>query len=154
GDGDGTFRTPRLPLPIASLITRTVAMIGGDFNGDGHRDLVVAGVASAPGSSQGMAAILLGNGDGTFRALAPRALGPFSPTALVASDFDGDNHADLAIAGLGANGAGQVRVLLGDGAGSFGTPTTVDLGPLTPSALLGGDFNGDGQGDLALVGED
>jgi hypothetical protein len=153
GAGDGTFRSPPVPLPIASLITRTVAMIGGDFNGDGHEDLVVAGYASAHGSSQGVVEVLLGNGDGTFRALEPLTLRSFSPTALVTGDFNRDNRPDLAIAGLGANGAGEVEVLTGNGDGTFGAPTTIPLGNLTPSALLEGDFNGDGKPDLALVGE-
>jgi hypothetical protein len=154
GGGDGSFRTPAAPLPISSLITQTVAMAGGDFNDDGHPDLVVAGDAAAHGFSLGVVELLLGNADGTFRALAPIVLGAFSPTALVVGEFNGDTHADLAIAGLSSSGAGQVKLLSGNGDGSFGAPTTVDLGGLAPSSLLGGDFNGDGQADLAAVGED
>ena len=41
--------------------------------------------------------VLLGNGDGTFQPQVTYAVGA-SPGAIVAGDFTGDGHLDLAVA--------------------------------------------------------
>src|SRR5688572_27350438 len=66
----------------------------GDYNGDGDRDLAVAG-------SSGVS-ILLGNGAGGFSAGASVTAGS-SPAAVVAADFDGNGTIDLAVANQGSN---------------------------------------------------
>ena len=71
-----------------------VALVAGDFNGDGRTDLAVANNISNDVS------ILLGNGDGTFQNQATYAVGS-SPDALVAGDFNGDGRTDLAVANYG-----------------------------------------------------
>src|SRR5262249_28881577 len=80
-----------------------------------------------------------------------------SPQAVVIADFNGDGVADLAVANRDSN---NVTVLLGS-ADASGRPSTdgggADLpfefaGPFavggSPSALISGDFNGDGVVDL------
>jgi hypothetical protein len=49
----------------------------------------------------------------------------FRPTALASADFNGDGHADVAVAGLGR---GEVIVLLGDGRGGFRATPPVAAG--------------------------
>jgi hypothetical protein len=79
---------------------------------------------------------------------SPFAVGA-GPNTIVAGDFNGDGKLDLAT----ANTSGQsVSVLLGDGAGGFvqapGSPVSLGTGPY---ALATGDFDGDGNLDLAIA---
>src|SRR5262249_9659463 len=57
------------------------------------------------------AAVLLGNGDGSFRTLQTFAAGLF-PTSVAAADVNGDNKPDIVVADSGSN---TVSVLLGNG---------------------------------------
>jgi hypothetical protein len=113
----------------------------GDFNGDGTLDLAVTNAGSNTVS------ILLGNGDGSFRAAADYAVGSY-PTSLVAADFNGDGISDLAIVhGTGAGIPQAVRILLGKGDGTF--QAEQDYPGI--GVLAVGDFNGDGFPDLAVT---
>ena len=57
GNGDGTFQDQKT-YPVGN---GPVAIVAGDFNGDGRTDLAVANADSNDVS------VLLGNGDGTFQ---------------------------------------------------------------------------------------
>src|SRR4029077_7403127 len=70
----------------------------GDFNGDGHLDLVVANQGSNTVS------ILLGNGDGTFQQKTDYH-SDTGPSAVVTGDFNGDGRADFATANYYGNSA-------------------------------------------------
>jgi Calx-beta domain/FG-GAP-like repeat/Domain of unknown function (DUF4214) len=70
-----------------------------------------------------------------------------SPAALVARDFNGDGHLDLAVAN---NNSDDVSILLGDGAKGFSPPTSYRVG-MRPHAIAAGDFNGDGNADLVTT---
>ena len=48
------------------------------------------------------------------------------------------------------NGPGEVAILLGDGDGTFQPPKDYAVGE-DPTALVAGDFNGDGRLDLAVA---
>jgi len=69
---------------------------------------------------------------------------------VAVGDFNGDGKLDLAIANVASN---NVTVLLGSGTGGFtaalGSPFPV--GP-NPQSVAVGDFNGDGNADLAVAG--
>ncbi|HTX77155.1 MAG TPA: FG-GAP-like repeat-containing protein, partial [Terracidiphilus sp.] len=142
GNGDGTFtQATGSPLKVGH---GPVAVVTGDWNGDGNMDLAVAN------GSDGAVTILLGNGDGTFAEAAnsPVAAGK-QPHSMVTEDFNGDGIADLAVANYGD---GTVTILLGNGDGTF---TQTAGGPvaagMTPYSVAGGDFNGDGVADLAIA---
>ena len=152
GTGDGTFRAAA-PISISTGPLSPSALVTGDFGGDGRADLAVAG---ADPSGRGAVEVLLGAGDGTFRAAPPISTGGLTPHALVTGDFNGDGRADLAVAGADPSGRGVVEVLLGTGDGTFraAAPISISTGPLSPSALVTGDFGGDGRADLAVAGAD
>ncbi len=71
------------------------------------------------------------------------------PDAVVAGDFNGDGHLDLAIANGGDN---DVSILLGNGDGTFQESVQYAVGS-DPYAIVAGDFNGDGHLDLAVANQ-
>ena len=87
-----------------------------------------------------VSSVLLGNGDGTFQPrrtsyadarAVDNGKGYASDCDLVAGDFTGDGHLDLAVAN---GGAGTVSVLLGNGDGTFQAPGHVRGGGRARSA--------------------
>ncbi|MEZ5099046.1 MAG: VCBS repeat-containing protein [Thermoleophilia bacterium] len=120
--------------------TNPHAVAAADVDRDGRLDLVVA----AAGSNA--AAILRGNGDGTFR---PAALYPVGakPKVVLPVDLDGDGDLDLASADQDGDSA---SVALGAGDGTFGAPTHL---PACDGAhdVAAGDLNLDGKVDLVVA---
>ena len=123
-------------------------MAVGDFNADGKHDLAGAGYDQV--------LVLLGNADGRFQGPLGYSTGGRSHGVAVA-DFNGDGRQDLAEAnyrsdrqaGETSSAPGDVGVLLGNGDGTFG-PLDVYAPPeIHPNSVVAGDFDGDGNQDLA-----
>jgi N-acetylneuraminic acid mutarotase len=117
----------------------------GDFNGDGIPDLVVANYGNSV-SINNTLTVLLGNGDGTFTALAASPKTGGAPFSIVVGDFNGDGIPDLAVACLD----GSVTILLGNGDGTFTAAPSLKTGNY-PLSITAADFNGDGNLDLAVA---
>ena len=154
GNGDGTFQ-PVVTYPSLGLYADAIAVA--DVNGDGNPDLVVANCGSSfnqdncvSTSGSGDLAVLLGNGDGTFKAAVPYSLGASGATSVAVADVNGDRKLDLIVA-TGSNTAGLVGVLLGNGDGSFQAEVTYSSGGLSPAALAVADVNGDGKPDVVVA---
>jgi Bacterial Ig-like domain (group 3)/FG-GAP-like repeat len=137
GNGDGTFTTGQ-NISIADPFFVTT----GDFNGDGIPDLAVAN------SNKDTVTILLGIGDGTFTLNSNVVTGIY-PISIAVGDFNADGKLDLAVANYGNDSA---VVLLGNGDGTFQPPAGNPM-PVggSPESIAVGDFNGDGNADLAIV---
>ncbi len=150
-DGQGDFvSTPPIPLsPGYISFASTISLLAGSFTNDGLIDLAVATVNPFGGSS---IEVLLGNGEGTFVPLQPITLGVGSdPVAIVGGDFTDDGITDLATADSNGNGD-DYSVYLGNGDGTFLPPVSYSLGGTGSStALVTGDFLGNGQTDLAIA---
>jgi uncharacterized repeat protein (TIGR01451 family) len=129
--------------------TGPVAVVVGDFNGDGKPDLAVANQGSSNVS------ILLGNGDGTFQPAVNYGAGN-SPSVIAVGDFNADGKLDLAVFQAGtsvSSVAGSISVLLGNGDGTFQAPKTTPLTAFA-TAMTVADFNLDKKSDLAVSNVD
>lgn len=116
-----------------------------DLNGDGILDLVtsVFGTDSLT--------IQLGNGDGTFGAATSILIASgFGPSEVHAASLRGSSTLDLIVGSFNTN---QIAVLLGNGNGTFQPPTFYTVGTATnaPTSLTTGDFNHDGNLDVAVA---
>jgi uncharacterized protein (TIGR03437 family) len=143
GTGDGTFQTQQ-SLAVGSIPSGIAAA---DLNHDGFADLVVYTLYSGA-TLNPQVTVFLGKGDGTFQ---PGNVLPATGGQTVIGDFNGDGNPDLMVAGYD----GGLQLLLGNGGGGFGAAITVagsaSLG--RSSAVAYGDFNGDGNLDVATLQE-
>jgi len=131
--------------PATGTFPSSIAV--GDFNGDGHPDLAVVNYGARRVTQ------LLGNGDGTFNeadgGIPYIDINSAYPDFVAVGDFNGDGKADLVIASSNGN---TLTVFLGNGDGTFKAapgelPTTGNY----PYSIVVGDFNRDGNADLAVA---
>jgi hypothetical protein len=119
-----------------------IAVVKGDFNGDGKADVAVVNYYDNTLS------VLLGNGDGTLQAAVNYPTGA-APYAIAVGDFRHSGKLDLAVANQSDN---TVSILLGNGDGSFQVAGTFPAGTY-PNSVAVGDFNGDGKLDLVTANQ-
>jgi hypothetical protein len=86
---------------------------------------------------------------GAFFSQAAVSATPTSTTVAV-GDFNGDGKADVAFPTF-ISGSSAVTVLLGVGDGTFQAAANYVLGTAGATAITAGDFNGDGNTDLAVA---
>jgi VCBS repeat protein/HYR domain-containing protein/thrombospondin type 3 repeat protein len=129
----GQFLTGRPPRGLAFA----------DFDGDDRDDVL----AASPGNSYTLELLLAGS-DGLFHD-SPAIVSPNSASFVFARDMNRDGHRDLVAADYSS-----IRVLLGNGDGSFPSATTLAVNNYPTTAALMADFNGDQVDDLVLAGYD
>jgi len=144
--GTGTFNAP------ASFTTGSnpYGLTTGDFNNDGKIDVATANYGSYNLS------VLLGVGTvGSFTtAVNYGTTNSVYPEAIITIDFNGDGNLDLATVGTNSFSVAYVEVFIGTGltASTFGTaisfPSSVGFG--APTKMITGDYNVDGNPDLAI----
>ena len=153
GNGDGTFQ---LAVSYSSGGYNPDFIAVGDVNGDGKPDLLVANqCAGVPCSALGEVDVLLGNGDGTFRAAVGYSSGGDGASSIAVGDVNGDGEPDLLVANTCASNynctAGTLGVLLGRGDGTFQSAPTYGSGGYDADAIAVGDVNRDGKPDLLVL---
>jgi hypothetical protein len=117
-------------------VPEPVAVASGDFDGDGHLDLVLGGY-------EGNISLLRGVGGGRFGTPSVVRTGA-DVKELTPADLNGDGKLDLAAAR-----GDDVLVLLGNGDGSLRAPVGYKAGANATSVAVA-DLNGDGAADLAV----
>jgi hypothetical protein len=122
-----------------------------DLNKDGKLDVVVTN----PGDSvtNGHVSVILGTGDGRFNPPMHWEVGLF-PVAVAVADLNGDGNPDLIVLNGGPQSGfspGSVSILLGNGHGVFQVVPQKLMVGIRPGALAIGDFNHDGNLDLAVA---
>ncbi len=139
----GQFDAPvveNLPTLGSATCSDPTEVTVGDLNDDGTQDLAIACYAS------NYVLVLYNSGDGvTFAGywIWYEATGPIS---IGIGDLNQDAHNDLVIANWYSN---QVAVMLNNKHGVFPTVTDYSV-PGTPNEIALGDFNEDGQVDVAV----
>jgi hypothetical protein len=150
GVGDGTFvQRPTVTAVVDTFFIPVTDIDVGDFNRDSIQDLVVA----VPHNGS-RTAILIGNGDGTFR--TPLVLtdpGLRIPQQQAVADYNGDGFQDLALS-LGDGNQGVMQIRNGNGDGTFQAPVQYLVPPPTSSLggifIVSGHLNGDAKPDIAI----
>jgi FG-GAP-like repeat len=127
----------RAGLPTGFIPT---AVVTGDFNGDGHMDAAVSN------GGDNTIYVLLGNGDNTFQVPEILYTQGQAPVWIAAASLRNNGHLDLAVVDADST---SLEIFPGNGDGTFGQSVQYAL-PQIPTFILAGDFNKDGNPDLAV----
>ena len=155
--GKGTFGPAVITTSLVGLgnpygNSLTVA----DFNGDGKADIAVANYGWNSSNGNGVF-VLLGNGDGTFKAPITVTAAPvYNYTyTLAAGDFNKDGKMDLLVTLMGqcpadAHGSAAYAFLQGHGDGTFTAGPMNCIGGNYPMYPVVADLNGNGKLDAFI----
>jgi hypothetical protein len=173
-------RTPGISGSLGAGDRFGAALAAGDFDNDGHSDLAIGIPGQDLGTYPDAGAVVTLYGtpsglgmEGEWRVAQDspgvgggRGADERFGSALTSGDFDGDDHLDLAVGVptdmAGGQASGGVNVLYGSASGlkaagsqhfqqgSSGVLGTSQTGDLFGSSLSYGDFDGDGNHDLAI----
>ena len=117
-----------------------------DLNNDGIPDLVVSNYENGTGMVGNTISVLLGNGDGTFKAQRTFIVG-LDPSAVAIGDVNGDTIPDIVTSDVGSE---TVSVLQGNGDGTF-QPQKVFPAYGAPEAIALVDLRGNGKNDIVFA---
>lgn len=136
--GDGTFGSITSFSTIATQFSGSNSIATADFNNDNIEDIVSLDSGST-------VSILLGNGDGSFRArLSITASG--AGISVNTADVNNDGKVDILI---GDNTGANLNVFIGNGNGFFQGARSYKVGA-TPNSISTGDLNEDGIIDVVV----
>jgi predicted nucleotidyltransferase len=121
----------------------------GDYDSDGDPDLAVTGSNPAGFPT---AKIYRNEGGGSFQAIGA-SLTEVKDGSTSWGDFDGDSDLDLAVTGEDSNGDPTTKIYRNEGGGNF-QAIGAGLTWVDESSITWGDYDSDGDPDLAVTGED
>jgi len=138
-NSSGNF-TPNGSNAFANVTTDWHVVGTGDFNGDGHEDILWR-------NDNGLLTNWLGNANGGFNPNSAATVGVSSDwTVAAVGDFNGDGHSDI----LWRQNTGQLTDWLGSANGSFTSNSATYSEHVSTdwAVIASGDFNGDGTDDI------
>jgi hypothetical protein len=144
--GNGAFTNINAGLP--GVLYSAVAL--GDLDGDGWLDILLTGTPDGFGNTA-ISQLWRNQGNGTFARLNLDLPG-ISQGAVAMGDLDQDGRLDLVLTGYAVTGA-VCQVWRNLGAGLF-TNVNAGLPGVYQSSVALGDYDNDGQLDLAVAGMD
>ncbi|CAF1402668.1 unnamed protein product, partial [Rotaria sordida] len=144
GYGNGAFATQVNYLMLTSFNLHSIVV--NNFNNDNVLDIVIASYDTNDVN------VFLGSFNSTFSDQVQYSTGDYSqPSSVVIDDFNNDDKLDIAVANTNGSNLG---IFIGYGDGKFSTQMTYPTGSNSnPRSITVGDFNGDGQLDIAIVNE-
>ncbi len=141
GNGDGTFKTAQT-YSSHGVVAHSIALE--DINGDGKVDILVGNRGRRGNNwSDGVVALLLGNGDGTFA--GAQRISSDTAFSIAVSDVNGDGKPDFLVKGR------SLRTWLGNGDGTFQLPRKRGTSAALGDSIATADLNGDGRPDVAVA---
>ncbi|HVR27177.1 MAG TPA: FG-GAP-like repeat-containing protein [Candidatus Polarisedimenticolia bacterium] len=144
-NGNGTFQAPILtPIPGNDPNAQIVV---GDVSGDKKDDIIVAHQNGHSGCTSSCFDVLISKGDGTFTLGTNYSITPNNLAGGTLADVNGDGKLDVVV--VDQSSPAHVWTVLGNGDGTFQSPTSVALSGAAGSNVVFADFNGDGFLDLA-----
>ena len=142
GVGNGAFNTP----PVTVFTGRPAIQVNAaDVNGDGLPDLIL--------TNHSRVSVMINLGAGKFAPAVFYPAGPDVARSVIVGDFNKDGAPDVAV----VRNDRRVEVLLGQKdaqgvpTGAFSPPVIVSQTSVEPTYGIAGDFNGDGNLDIAVV---
>ena len=145
GDGHGKFKG-RLDSDIDGIVYAGGNAVEGDFNSDGHPDLVIT-------MNKGPLRLMIGDGKGGFKGASGFervGANPDCPGPLVAADVNRDGKLDI----VASQCQGGIGIFLGAGNGAFAPALRIpipDLNRSVDQSMVVADFNKDGAPDIAVA---
>lgn len=153
GNGNGTLKSP---VNYSSGGYSALAVAVADLNGDGRPDIVATNLcSSAANCVDGVAAVLMGNGNGTFEAAVSYSTNGYGASSVAIGDVNGDGFPDLAIDNICKTSSscakGGIAVLPGAGDGTFEAPLLYSSDGNDASSVGMVDLNGDSKLDIVTA---
>lgn len=148
GDGAGVFPWN---FPKYGAVAAGVAVATGDLNGDGYDDVVAVGSIMPSAAQDGRVLVFFStpNGFGGFGQPVVNQKNDGTYTDVIVSDWNDNGVLDVAYSIIGTSGS-WIHACRGNNSGSF-SPQACEIlpGGDDPRALAAGDFDGDGNVDIA-----
>lgn len=139
GDGKGVFTGQ---AAVATAVKNPISIALADITGDGKLDAVIGHGAANGLSSLTNTAGVLGSAATITISGAATQLG-----GIAVADVSGDGKLDIVVSGATSN---NIAVLMGQGGGKFGTPTTYAMPNVTTRLVLA-DLNNDQKLDVVTT---